>query len=82
VYVTVLPLPVMVPAVLLPLATPSTVQATEVLVEPVTVAVRETVPLAARLEELGLKLTTTGAATVMEAEADLLLSAALVARTV
>jgi hypothetical protein len=62
VYVTVLPLPVMVPTVLLPLATPSTVQATEVLVEPVTVAVRETVPLAARLEELGLRVTATGEA--------------------
>ena len=78
----VLPVPESVPTVALPLAMPSTLQVTAVLVEPVTAAVKAWVPLAARLAELGVRLTATtgtGAATVMEAEALLEASALLVA---
>ena len=80
---TVLPVPESVPTVALPLAMPSTVQVTAVLVEPVTAEVKAWLPLAARLEALGVRVTAmTGAATVMTEEALLVVSAALVARRV
>ena len=82
---TVLPVPESVPTVALPLAMPSTVQVTAVLVEPVTAAVKAWLPLAARLKVLGVRVTAmtgTGAATVMTEDALLVVSAALVARRV
>ena len=81
---TVLPLPVMVPTVLLPFAEPSTVQITEVLVVPATLAARVRVPAVGRLAVPGVNVmeTTGGGATVMVAEALFVVSAELVARTV
>ena len=71
----------MVPTVALPPATPSTVQATAVLLLPVTVAVMAAVAPAVTLAVPGLSDTATaaGAWTVTVAEALLVLSAALVA---
>ena len=83
-YVTVLPVPVTVPTVPLPPATPSTVQVTAVFDEPLTVAVTEAVPPAFRLIALeGVNATPTPAAacTVTDALALLLASTTLVAVT-
>ena len=69
----VLPLPAMVPVPALPLAMPSTVQATAVLDEPETVAVKEVEAPAFKLVEVGFNVTVTtggGATTVMAEEAD------------
>ena len=75
------PVPVMVPTLALPPATPSTVQATAVLLLPVTVAVTAALAPAATLIALGFSDTATGTRTVMVEEADLVLSATLVATT-
>ena len=88
VYVTLPPLPVRVPTLALPPDTPSTVQATAVLLLPVTVAVRAALAPAATLTALGFSDTATGAAgvcgpvTVTVAEADLVLLKSLVAVTI
>jgi hypothetical protein len=71
----------MVPYVALPLATPLTVQVTAVLELPVTDAVNPRVPLTDRLwglEGVVMVIPTTGVM-VTDAEADLVVSAALVA---
>jgi hypothetical protein len=57
VYVIVLPLPLRVPTLAFPLATPSTVQDKVVVAVPVRVAVKTPVALAFRLIEVGLTIT-------------------------
>ncbi len=73
----------MVPTVLLPLAMPSTVQVTAVLVEPETVATKDLVPPVVKLAVPGLKATLTEAVvlTVTADEALLVESAWLLAAT-
>ena len=82
VYVTVLPVPVTVPTVLFPLATPSTIQVTPVFVLPETVAVKVEEAPVARVRAVGLSATLRaggGACTVTVAVATLVVSAVLVA---
>ena len=66
-------MPARVPTVPLPPATPSTVQVTAVLLEPLTAAVNEALPPQARLADDGDSLTDTvpGATTLTVAEPDL-----------
>jgi hypothetical protein len=80
----VLPVPEIVPTVLFPPAIPSTVQATAVFVEPVTVAVRETGDEGWIAAEEGVRATdvATGSWTVRALEALAEGSAALTATTV
>jgi hypothetical protein len=78
----VLPLPESVPVLALPFVTPSTLQATEVLEDPETVAVKEVAAPEYKLVEVGLRATLTpggGATTVITAESDSPGSAWLVA---
>ena len=79
----VLPLPVMVPTEVFPLATPSTLQLTAVLVVPVTEAVKDVLVDTLRLPEEGLMVTAMGAGgrTVMAVEMVFRVSATLVATT-
>jgi hypothetical protein len=79
--VTVAPVPVIAPTLLLPLRTPSTVQARPVLEVPLTVAANCCVAFVSMLDLLGLMLTLT-AVTVTAALADFVVSATLVAVTV
>ena len=76
---TVLPVPVRVPVVVLPLATPSTVQLTVVVEVPVTAAVRDRVPALAKVVAPGVRVTWTGAWTVMTEEPEPLSMAEVVA---
>ena len=79
---TELPVPVIVPAVVFPFATPSTVQVTPVFVLPDTEAVKEAVAPVVRVVDVGLRDTATGGGgvwIVMVADALFVASAWLVA---
>lgn len=78
---TVEPVPVRVPTVALPPTMPSTDQVTEVVVEPVTVAVKDRAEALAMVVAPGVSVTCTctPACTVTTEEALLLVSATLVA---